>query len=201
MGLDTDSKPGQPQGLQPYRMSGVPKKEFTLTQPHTSSPIHNSPPSKRMREDRYHLWQKEIWQVFRFAIVGGLNTTIDLLIFNVFLWTMPTSETRLLLIYNSIAYIAGSINSFLLNRHWTFRYRQRLSVSEIRRFMVLVMLGILCNDVIIWFASSSLKAHTFLWTDLSKLIATGGTILISYLGMRLWVFIRPTRQRMKSELL
>jgi putative flippase GtrA len=179
-------------------MLGGLKKEFTLTQPLTSSPIHNSPPSQQMQGGPYHLWQKEIWQIFRFAIIGGLNTVLDLLVFNAFLWIMLTSETRLLLIYNSIAYISGSINSFLLNRHWTFRYRQRLSASEIRRFVTLVILGILCNDVIIWLASSSLNAHTFLRANLSKLIATAGTMLISYLGMRLWVFIRPAQQKKRT---
>jgi len=161
--------------------------------------MHNSPPSQQMRAGRYLLWQKEIWQVLRFVIVGGLNTAIDLLVFNAFLWIMPTSETRLLLIYNSAAYIGGSINSFLLNRHWTFRYRERFSIREIVRFMTLVIPGILCNNVLIWLASSSLEdAHTFLWANLSKLIATAGTVLISYLGMRLWAFIRPTGQKKRT---
>jgi putative flippase GtrA len=161
--------------------------------------MHNSPPSQQMRAGRYYLWQKEIWQILRFAIVGGLNTTIDLLVFNAFLWIMPTSETRLLLVYNSAAYIAGSINSFLLNRHWTFRYRERFSIREIVRFIALVVPGILCNDMLLWLASSSLEgAHTFLWANLSKLIATGGTVLISYLGMRLWVFIRPIRRKKEA---
>ena len=37
-----------------------------------------------------------------------------------------------------------------------------------------------------------------LWANASKLVAIGGTVLISYLGMRLWVFVRPTPVPVKA---
>ena len=36
-----------------------------------------------------------------------------------------------------------------------------------------------------------------LWTNSSKVVAIGGTILVSYLGMRLWVFVQSSQEKRK----
>lgn len=132
-----------------------------------------------------------VWQVLRFSTVGGVNTALDLLIFNMLLWLLPTKSTMVILIYNSAAYIVGGINSFALNKYWTFRLPNPITSGEIGRFIITTLLGILCNDLLLWLVSNLLHPllpNMHLWANLSKLLAIGGTALISYLGMRLWVF-------------
>lgn len=144
---------------------------------------------------------QQIWvglavQIIRFGFVGALNTALDLLIFNTFLLLFPTKDTAMLLVYNSTAYAIGSINSFILNKHWTFRHRQRTTRQEVLRFIITTLLGIGCNDLIIWLISGvshPLIADARLWANVSKICAIFGTILISYFGMRLWVFVKPTQ--------
>ena len=131
-------------------------------------------------------------QVARFVLAGGLNTLIDLMILNGLLWAFPTTSTRILLVYNSLAYSIGAINSFLLNKYWTFRQKQHTTRGEVVRFTLITACGIAWSSIILWLAS--LVLHTFLanttvWANVSKLVAIAGTALISYLGMRLWVFV------------
>ena len=59
-------------------------------------------------------------QVLRFGLVGGLNTIVDLLILNMLLLLFPSDSTRMILIFSAIAYSIGAVNSFLLNKYWTF---------------------------------------------------------------------------------
>ncbi|MDQ6645549.1 MAG: GtrA family protein, partial [Chloroflexota bacterium] len=66
-------------------------------------------------------------EVLRFGLVGGLNTLVDLLILNALLWLFPTTSTLMLLVYSSLAYSLGAVNSFLLNKYWTFRYWQKVT--------------------------------------------------------------------------
>jgi putative flippase GtrA len=146
---------------------------------------HLEPPKKS--------WQGLFWQLFRFCLVGGLNTGIDLLILNVLLWIWPTQNTEHLLAYNSFAYAFGAINSFILNKYWTFRNKQQTTYGEILRFALTTACGIICNDIILWIAGTFLHPvmiNPTLWANASKVLAISGTFMISYLGMRLWVFTR-----------
>ena len=142
-------------------------------------------------------------QFVRFAFVGGLNTGIDLLILNGFLWLFPTRNSLLLLLYNSFAYIIGAVNSFFLNKYWTFGRRQKTSAGELLRFALTTLAGVVCSNTIIWLVSTyfhPLVANATLWANVSKLFAICGTVLISFLCMRLWVFVRhPQKERTMEQ--
>ncbi len=139
-------------------------------------------------------WSTSLWQIVRFALVGALNTTIDLITLNILLWRVPTHDANLLLFYNSIAYLLGAVNSFGLNKYWTFKHKPAITGGELLRFAIVNSIGILCNDGIIWSVASILRtliANNLLWADASKGCAIVGTALVSYAGMRLWVFTKP----------
>src|SRR5256885_215908 len=133
-------------------------KELTLTPTTKPLPMYDRSYDKRTYEQHNPTWLQWVWQILRFSLVGLLNTALDLLVFNGFIWLLPTSNTTLLLIYNSIAYALGGINSFLLNKYWTFGRRQAASVGEVSRFMVTTLLGILCNDMLIWLTSNVFRS-------------------------------------------
>ena len=141
--------------------------------------------------------KRRIGQVLRFGLVGGLNTIVDLLILNMLLLLIPTSSTRMILIYSAIAYSLGAVNSFLLNKYWTFGYRQRTTWREVVRFIVTTLCGIGWSSIILWLASNALHPlliNATIWANASKVIAISGTALISYLGMSLWVFVNKARK-------
>jgi len=157
-------------------------------------------PGKKDTPTQY--WSKVLGQLLRFGLVGGLNTALDLLILNGLLWLFPTQDSLLLLVYNSFAYAIGGLNSFFLNKYWTFGRKQKTSRSELLRFSVTTLSGIACNDAIIWLVSNffhPLIANATLWANASKVIAICGTVLISYLGMRLWVFVRQPQEEKAME--
>ena len=138
------------------------------------------------------LWIRWPGQLVRFGTVGGLNTVLDLLILNGLLWLFPTSNALTLVLFNSLAYAIGAINSFLLNKYWTFGHKKSSTWREVQRFVITTALGIACNDILLWCANRAFQpliAHSSLWVNASKLVAIAGTVLVSYFGMRLWVFV------------
>ena len=155
---------------------------------------HNEQDADSQRDPGRKRW---IGQVLRFGLVGGLNTIVDLLILNMLLLLIPTSSTRMILIYSAIAYSLGAVNSFLLNKYWTFGYRQRTTWREVVRFIVTTLCGIGWSSIILWLASNALHPlliNATIWANASKVIAISGTALISYLGMSLWVFVNKARK-------
>lgn len=140
-------------------------------------------------------------QLLRFGLVGGLNTLVDLLTLNVLLWTFPTTQPLMLLTFNALAYSLGALNSFLLNKYWTFRHRHKTTWGEIVRFLLTTLCGLVWSSGILWLASSLLASwlsNPTLWANVSKVLAILGTALISYLGMRLWVFVKTQSSEPES---
>jgi glycosyl transferase family 2 len=66
----------------------------------------------------------------------------------------------------------------------------------------LSIIGILCNDGIIWSVASilhTLIVNHMLWANASKGCAIIGTASVTYLGMRLWVFGRVQNRIVKAK--
>ena len=145
--------------------------------------------------------EKLIAQLLRFGLVGCLNTMIDLLVLNALLWLWPMQNTWALLLDNSLAYAFGALNSFILNKYWTFRCHNRPNLREVARFLATALAGLVCNDLLLWLLSGVLQQTPLsptLGTNIAKVLAIGGTVLISYLGMRLWVFVQLPRKLLPS---
>ena len=139
----------------------------------------------------------QIWmQLVRFSFVGGLNTAIDLVAFNILLTCMPTQNATTLLAYNSLAYLIGAVNSFCWNKLWTFEQRSQVTRKQLMSFSLVTGLGILCNDVFLWLATqllTRLALDGFLWTNIAKVSAIACSFMVSYVGMRFTVFTQNER--------
>jgi putative flippase GtrA len=149
---------------------------------------------------RYNRWSSLFWQWFRYCLVGVANTLIDVLVLNILLLRFPTTQVQILVIYNSLAYIAGAASSFFLNKYWTFGHKQRPTTQEMRRFLLSMFLEILSSNGLVWFIGNALHpflANAMLWGNASKLLAVAANAVFSYLIMRFWVFRSGSHQRLK----
>lgn len=158
---------------------------------HTKASRNNKTPGQVASNRKTR--NRTIWQFVRFGLVGCMNTTTGLLLLNGLLQLWPTQSLARLLLFNTIAYACGALNSFALNRYWTFRRAGCPQAREGARFLMVVLAAIGCNDLILWLMSQALHlAHLnpTLWANSSKVVAIGGTMLVSYLGLRLRVFVQ-----------
>ena len=83
-------------------------------------------------------------QAIKYGIVGIGNTLLTLLI----IWIMTKKIGCTEAFSNVTGYLAGLVNSFFLNRKWTFRAVDNISVRIVRFFLVfavcyLLQLGVL----------------------------------------------------------
>jgi putative flippase GtrA len=139
-------------------------------------------------------------QFLRFCVVGGLNTFVDVLIFNLLVWGFPTQDSGLLVVFNSVAYAVGALNSFCWNKLWTFRQRSGATSDQVTRFVLVTSLGIMCNDAFLWLATTILTTFSltsFVWINVAKISAIAGSVAVSYVGMRLSVFTKSEVDEMQ----
>ena len=117
-------------------------------------------------------------EFFKFCTVGAVNTGIDLAVFAVL-----SSWGFSLLVAHSLSYTCGGLNSFLLNRTWTFKQGGRTS-GQLTKFLLLNLLTLMITYGLL------VGIYNYLaWPLLvCKFVVTGASLVINYIGSRLWIF-------------
>lgn len=125
-------------------------------------------------------------QFLRFCTVGLGNTAVDFAAF--FLITLGGVPY---LMAQALSYAAGVVNSYILNRTWTFRVAGKATIPEAVKFSIVNGLSLLAASGLLFILHDI--NHLDLW--LGKLAATGGGIVVNYMGSRLWVFAEYQKTR------
>ena len=109
-----------------------------------------------------------------------MNTAVDLTLFFIL-----SSVGINYWLAQAFSYSGGVINSYLLNRQWTFQVAEKKNRREFSRFL-------LVNLITLILTSSLLKMGLQLagWSLVtSKFAATGGGMLVNYGLTKSWVFV------------
>ncbi len=118
-------------------------------------------------------------QFLRFCTVGCINTGVDFSVFFLLnLVGVPYLAAQVL------SYSAGIVNSFVLNRKWTFSMQGRTNAGEVLKFVVVNGVSLLASAALLYVMYDI--NHLELW--LAKAAATLGGVIINYTGSRIWVF-------------
>jgi putative flippase GtrA len=125
----------------------------------------------------------------RFCAVGVGNTVLDLGIFRLLTYLGAS-----FLVAQVLSYSAGVVNSYILNRKWTFRVQGRVDVPQAVKFVVVNLLSLLVSTGVL-----SLL-YKVLHVDLTaaKILAMASAPIVNFIGNILWVFTE--KQTMRSDL-
>ncbi len=119
-----------------------------------------------------------ISEFIKFALVGILNTGVDVAIFFLLTWIgIPYVASQV------VSYSCGAANSYLLNKVWTFR-SSGLSYAEIVRFTTVNLISLGISVVVL----SMLHGTAGLDLATAKAGATLCALAANFLGNKLWVF-------------
>jgi putative flippase GtrA len=127
-------------------------------------------------------------QFLRFCTVGIGNTAVDVTAF--YLLTLGGVPY---LLAQVLSYSVGIVNSFFLNRKWTFRVTHKTNVLEIAKFIFVNGLSLLVSSGLLFILYD--VYHLNLW--LSKFVTIGGGSVVNFMGSRLWVFTENQKQGVK----
>ena len=130
---------------------------------------------------------------FRFILVGLVNTAVGYgVMFGLYnLTPLNTWGSRGQWIASAANYIVGSIVSFFLNKHFTFRNQER-GAGVVLRFAVNIAVcwalayG-LAKPATVWLLSGTVWSSQ-LQGNLSMLAGSGLFVLLNYFGQRFFAF-------------
>lgn len=127
-------------------------------------------------------------QFVKFNLVGLLNTLIDNGLYALFhdVWAWPFALAK------TLSYGAGMVNSWAWNSRWTFARKgeksavqQGKKTAQILKFLLVNGLAYLTQLGILWLCER-IWGDTSVWTSL--FLATPASILVNFLGNKLFVF-------------
>lgn len=141
---------------------------------------------KLLDRKRSKIVNREQKYIIRFAIVGVGNTLVDFLCFSIFQSIFGVSY----LFSQVFGYCCGIMNSFLLNKSWTFQERNTKKRTFYELFQFVAVNGITLSITVIGIRLLVKDFNMNIY--IAKIIITFVAQLINYSGYKLWVF-NPTK--------
>lgn len=133
----------------------------------------------------------QIKQILQFLFVGSLNALIDLGFLNILLFIWPTTNERLLIVFNTAAYILAIINSYIWNTRLAFRNHARNDTREKVYFLMQAGISLMISNFTFYVGMQILKLlNLSIWQiqNISKVFAMATPSLASFLFMKFLVF-------------
>jgi putative flippase GtrA len=118
----------------------------------------------------------------RFSTVGVLNTLIDFIVFSICQSIIGFNNS----ISQILGYSFGILNSFILNKRWTFEVGRsgKRSLEEFIEFIVVNMISLIISVAAINFLVNNIEINVYL----SKTIVILITQMTNFIGYKMWVF-------------
>ena len=121
----------------------------------------------------------DLIKLIRFSIVGVGNTLVNWSIFIIL-----NAFGVYYIISNIIAYIIATINSYIWNSLWVFKYGQGLNINTSVKFFILNLVGLTVNTTIMYILVDILNFNKFI----ALVIASIFVVIMNYTINKLWVF-------------
>lgn len=117
-------------------------------------------------------------QLIKFISVGLINTGITITSYSILILTGGDY-----LISNIIGYCLGTLNSYLWNKLWVFKSKEKHS-KLITKFICVNLLTLLINNSILFILVDKLQVNK----HIAQLLATGLGMFINFGLNKIWTF-------------
>ena len=131
-------------------------------------------------------------QVIRYGMVGALNTLIDFATLNILVAIWGVVSGFPLVLCNAVAFLVANLNSYFLNKKWTFAEESGSSMKQYLFYLTLTIGGLIINSLILYLIVAAFPRPTSLsptlWVNVAKVGATAASMIWNYLACRFIVF-------------
>lgn len=128
-----------------------------------------------------------------FVVIGGINTAIDFAVLNIAIYMSGITSGFGLFILNTISFLVAVINSYFMNKYWTFQdVTRNQEETKFAQFIGVSLVGSGINSSIVAgitsFIAPVFGISPVLWANVAKLFATGISLIWNFVGYKLFVF-------------
>lgn len=146
---------------------------------------------------------KVAYQFYKFALVGTVNTLIDLSVLNFLIVITGFAAGWQFSVFKSASFAVAVINSYFWNRIWTFDRGRGAKIGEFTQFLVVTFFGLLINVGVASFLVNIIGPPAGITPRLWATVAALGSISISmfwnFAGYKFIVFSSRVKVRGKNK--
>jgi putative flippase GtrA len=133
-----------------------------------------------MKSHRFHFEKSDRVRFVKFALTGGLNTLVDLAVFALLTMTFSVN----VYLAQVVSYGAGMLNSYTVNRSWTFHTDKGYLSPQLLKFAAANIFVMTIGMGVIYIIYRQM-GYPELW---AKLCSLAVTVPLGFAVNRLWVF-------------
>jgi len=127
---------------------------------------------------------ESVRQLCKFAVVGCLNTFIDWVVYFTVIKIFPVDSIFFYTVVKGFSYFCGIVNSFFLNRYWTFKTSPEDNEKyRFLKFTVVNALGLGINSTSLY-----VLLHYYDSKIVTLFLATAISFGFNFILSKLWVF-------------
>lgn len=134
------------------------------------------------------------FQFIKFAIIGGMNTMLDLGILNLLIFISGIAAGVYYSIFKSISFSIAVTSSYFWNKYWTFQDFSRPQLKEIMKFLFVNIIGFIMNvgiaSIMVNVVGAPAGFSAEIWANIGAVSATLVGLFWNFIGMKLIVFKR-----------
>ncbi len=132
-------------------------------------------------------------QAIKFVLVGIINTVIDLGVLNILILASGISAGLGYSIFKGISFTAAVVNSYFLNRSWTFRRgATNKTQKEFFQFFIASVIGFVINvsaaSFVVNLIGPQFGIGAKLWANVGAILATLTAMFWNFLAYKFIVF-------------
>jgi putative flippase GtrA len=116
----------------------------------------------------------------KFCAVGVTNTIITLIVFYLINKVLKVNY----IVSTSVSYLCGVLNSYYLNRRYTFKDKNSKVLSQFTRFTTVNLVSLSVNLILMYLFVDLF----YLDSMIAQVISTIATTLLNFVGSKLIVF-------------
>jgi putative flippase GtrA len=120
-----------------------------------------------------------VWQFVKYGLVGASNTALTTITYSLGVWIGVPYLVALI-----VGYIPGTLNSYLLNRRWTFQAHHLSHAHAGTRFAIVQICAIAANLALLYVMVHKLHVAKIP----AQLILTVPVVAITFVINRTWTF-------------
>jgi putative flippase GtrA len=133
----------------------------------------------------YQRFRHLIHEFAKFGIIGGFGFVVTFAVFNLLIQAHEATFTA-----NAVATLIAAAVTFLGNRYWTFRHRERTGMGrETGIFIVLNLIGIVIQQACLELAKHEFGHRDKLALNVAFLFGVGLATMFRFWSYRKWVWL------------
>lgn len=151
------------------------------------------------------LFLKHPWMVqfIKFALIGVLNTFVDLAVLNLMIWLTGVGKQGMYYtLFKAISFTVAVINSYIFNKYWVFKGEgDKKAAIEFSQFLFVSVIGAIVNVTVASLFVNYMPIMfnlDVLWPSVGALAGTAFGLIWNFIGYKLFVFKKKSEQSLQS---